>query len=409
MALKIKTTSGMKTIDTNLNKPVTFIGGNKYVLDKAWVFVNGVKNIIWGGNGIRIDYISSTGSLGGGNIFAIGENWVDCTHNKQVYRIDISNLSNPTLIQNVQWGSVVYYNGYQTVSGNMVFYNLEANPYYTISSNKMQLNPVSGAITIGRNKTDSQGVLEYYVNDTDNNLVTSIHRTKTFGLTPVYYGENFYWNGVLKYSTGREPSSVGDTSGRLVLNGHALQVGQDEIIFNLVGNYGSGTGLYRGTDSGYNSITNARNGNLMYDDDVITREYYDGSAVFVGGTGPKTALSLLDKTYYAETHSFDTDFDNTGKILKFLGRVGDYYYVITMPNDINATNGVKIIALNKADLSVAVTRDLPADPFGENNGTVAYWHNCSTVPQVSQTGFVGVSTYNANTLGLRIVRFSAIF
>lgn len=402
MALKIQTSGGMKKIDTNLHKPVTFIGGDKYILDKAWVFVNGVKNIIWGESGMQIDYISSTGSLGGGNIFAIGENWVDCTWNKNVYRIDISNLSNPTLIQNVQWGSAVSYNGYQTVIGSMVFYNREyTSGVYT--SNKLFLDPVSGVITVGRSKNDTN----IYLCDTDNYLITETNRTKTFPNTRITYGTNFYWDGILKYSTGREPANVQDTSGNLVLSGSAIQVDQDSIIFNLSGSYGSGSGLYLGTDTTYNRLTGTRSGNLMYDDNAITQEYYNGTA-FVGNA-PKTAISLLDKTSYAETHIFDTDFDNTGKILKFLGRVGNYYYVITMPNNSNATSGVKVVALNKSDLSVAFSRDLPADPFEENNGTIAYWYNCSTVPQVSQTGFVGVSTYNANTLGLRIVRFSAIF
>ena len=130
--------------------------------------------------------------------------------------------------------------------------------------------------------------------------------------------------------------------------------------------------------------------------------------MFVSGA-PKTAVSLLDSSSYSELYRYDTDYDNTGKILKFLGRIGNYYYVITMPSLANATGGVKIIALNKADLTVAFSKDLPADPFEENGGLITYWKNCSTVAQVSQTGFLGVSTYNSNTLGLRVARFSAIF
>lgn len=407
MAVKVCVNGQMKAINTNLHKPVIFLNGQKKVLDKAWIFINGQKKLLWGETGVQIDYISSTGSLGGGNLFAIGNDWADCYYSGTVYRINISNLSNPTLIQSVAWGSVENFNGYQTTSGNMVFSTsyLTGMPS-TTTSNKMVVNPATGVITI--NRTDTYG--NFYLQQTDGMLATYSTRSKSFATShstiSIQYGTNFYWNGVLKYSTGREPTSASDTSGLLKLNGNALQVGQNSILFNLTGNYGN-PGLYVGNDSTYSRVNNAKGGLDLYDDNAIVRSYYSGSVTFVSGA-PTTKLSIMDKTSYNDLYSYDVDFDNTGNVLKFLGCVGDYYYVIVMPNNSNATSGVKLVLLDKSNLSVVFTKDLPADPFGENSGRITFWSTCKGMPQVSQTGFIGAGTYTTGSK-LRIVRFSEIF
>lgn len=380
----------MQQIDTNLHKPVIFLNGTKYKLDKAYTFINGEKKILWGESGVQIDYISSTGSLGGGYVFAIGENWVDAYRSSVIYRINISNLSNPTLIQNVTWGNVRDFNGYQTTAGTMMF-DTERYSSGNATSNKLQVSTTDGSIVVGGNGTYTGTYLMF----TDNNLVTRTARTYYIQQTGQSrtFGTNFYWNGVLKYSTGRTPTSATDVSGDLYLNGSALQVGQDSIIFNLTGNYGSGSGLYLGTDSSYNRVANGIGGTKVYDDDAILN---DGS----------NRVSLLDKTSYAELAYYEA---NIGDVLKCLGRIGNYYYVLTMPSNLTATSGVKLILLNKSDLSVAFTRDLPSDPFNEYEGKITFWLNIVYTMQISQTGFLGVSTYNTSTLGLRIARFSGIF
>lgn len=381
----------MKKIDTNLRKPVIFLNGTKYKLDKAYTFVNGVKQILWGESGVQIDYISSTGVLGGGMLFAIGEDWLDAYRSNTIYRISIANLSNPTLIQSVNWNNVSNFNGFQTTAGNMIF-DTYAYAGGNTTSNELQVNPVNGTITVGGNATYTGNYLMF----TNNNLTTHKTKTKTFtpstGTVSLQYGTDFIWNGVVKYSTGREPTSVQDRNFSLKLNGKALQVGTDTIIFNLTGDYGS-PGLYSGTPTGYNRITNTNTGTYMYDTDYILVEH-------------SISIELLDKTSYTSVYTYTSDTNN---VLKCLGRNGDYYYIIEYPSSSSATSGVKLKLLSKSDLSVAFTRDLPADPFNENSGFTTFWRNCSCIIQNTQTGFLGVGTYNANTLALRVARISGIF
>lgn len=383
MALKIQTSGGMKKIDTNLHKPVTFIGGNKYILDKAWVFVNGVKNIIWGQSGVQIDYISSTGSLGGGNLFAIGENWVNCYNNNTVYRIDISNLSNPTLVQNVAWGNVLRYNGFQSAN-DFVF---ESWNTATRTASKLSVDSNGGVSVLDSSAitaTSSSTNTTTFVGATDNKIVCAFSEITSIQPTTVYK-RSFYWSGVLKYA---ESNWVGGL-------GTLCQTTSSSVLIK------KGTSaIYSATESGLTSLgVNVSFVDSIYDNGNV----YCLSADSGNNVVNKYASNDLGNVLYSYS-------EGVGKKIKIIGAVSGNLYVLVVPTaNISSASEVKFVILDMADLTSIHNEVLPNDPFNENNGVPTFWIDCKGMFQVSQTGFVGVSTYNANTLGLRIARFSTIF
>lgn len=422
MALKIKTPNGMQKIDTNLHKPVIFINGTKYRLDKAWTFVNGVKQQIWGESGVQIDYIKSDGNAFG-YLGAIGEDWAVSWLNGNAMRINISNFTNPQLIQSVAWGSVTKYNGFLSTTNNMVFGN---------GVNKITLNPQTGvlsAVSLGNSAQPGSLTLAYGLGITNSYFVQAFNLTKTFitttshgsHITTVTWGTEFYWSGTLKYTTGREPASATDTSGVVVYNNGMtpLQVGTNEIWARIQRRSGSSIiyDLYSLTYSGLTLVegSSTLTGDLILDGNIICRNWFNGttSGTSISGTTlPKTALSLLDKSTRTTLYTYDVPYvantSNKNRLL-FLGRIDNYYYVITMPYDPDATSGVKFVLLNAADLTVALEKALPSDPFNENEGKITFWYNAFSEAQISQTGFLGVYSYNSTTLKWRVARFSAVF
>lgn len=417
MGLKIKTPDGMKKIDTNLHKPVTFISGTKYKIDKAWTFLNGVKYQIWGESGVQIDYIKSD-NYAYGYLNAIGENWAVSSWSGNTNRVNISNFTNPQLIQTVAWGGISQYNGFNGyLSGNnsMIFQT---------SINKITLNPSTGTLSAtsggayyddGQTPTtvSSVGISENYIAQAKSKSKGFVV-PQTGRITNIKYGTDFYWGGVLKYSCGREPASTSDTSGTLYIDTslRPVQVAADTFLVGLNGQDTTNVGTYNATYSGLTKRSGTfMSGIYVLDGNILCRNYFYGSSGSLTNSQPtQNMLALVDNSTLASLYTYGETYSPTNKVrLIFLGRLDDYYYCVQTPFDESATTGVKLILLNKADLSVAYQKDLPADPFNENNGTVKFWVNAYATAQISQTGFLGVASYNSTGLKWRVARFSGIF
>lgn len=405
MALKIWKDGAMSKIDTGLHKPVTFINGTKYKLDKAYTFVNGVKQEIWGEIGVQVDFISSTGVLGGGIVFAIGENWANASASGNVFKLDISNLSNPTLTQSVAWGNVIEHNGFLSTANNLIFHTT----LNTSSHNRLSLSE-NGSLSVIKNLTSSyaatgdvttstRGFTENYVFNTSQ-LVQYVSPQIGSGTGRlITYGTKYYWNTEQRYSTGSYPNAYS------YMSSGGLQLDANNIVVNLTGSGGSG--FYK---AAYSGLTKVR------DEALVAAELLDGN-VICGikpgtsslGTALHNAFVLTDKTSFAELAVFPTDYDTIRKQHKFLGKIGNYYYVLRLPAYYTDEKVVKLFLLNESDLSVAYEKDLPVDPFNENNGATTFWANATIFPQDSITGYLACSTFDVNTLSLRIARFSGIF
>lgn len=405
MALKVKTADGMKTIDTTLHKPVIFLGGEKKVLDKAWTFIGGQKKMLWGATGVQVDLITAVSTASNAwTVQGIGENWLwGNTTSSTVINFDITNLSSPTVKSTVDWGAGWFYNGYQTTSGQSVYYGHNG----TLAC-KLLLDPSTGVLTIGESYASQFDASVMAKLDgrwfQRENLSVSYPKPNASGVLSYQYGTNWIFNSVVKYTTGRKPTSVSDASNEYKLQyaGGGVQINDTDVLVNLAGMYGTGEGLYV---ANYNGITRVK-------DLIADPAFLDGDKI-VGLVSTVTArnsydhsIHLYDVGGFGEIASYTPE---TGYQLKFLGRNGGYYYAIKFPYPTAKTDGVSLLLLSPDDLSIVYEQELPADPFGEYNGYSNYYLGGSKTGGVSQSGFVAIkgNTTSNYTVG-RIMRFSQL-
>lgn len=391
MALKIWKDGAMAKIDTSLHKPVIFLNGTKHKLDKAWVFVNGEKKEIWGESGVQIDYISSTGVLGGGIPFAAGENWLDCYYNNVIYRIDISNLSNPTLIRQVTYGDIQAYNNYQSTQTYKVFstkHNSSKTNY------KLKMDNTTGEISAlssctitatssGTNAINSVGI-------TNNNFIDCFSILRS--LRPAQIWDRYvYWNNVQKYSAG------------IFMPYYYFQDGNDTFI-------GYNNGLKRFSQTGMTDISGSVPSeyyNITTTDFLPRQIFDDGTYVFSCNNTTIYKKEITDLENEVATYTVD-DADYK---LRLMGQIGNYIYCLRVPSasSINTPDAViKLILLNSSNLGVAYEKVLPNDPFNEYYGFPTFWGSSRAIPQISGTGFIGFGMYDSSGLKLRVARFSGI-
>ena len=412
MALKVGTSTGIKTIDTNLHKPVIFINGQKRIIDKAWVFDNGVKKMIWGEEGIQIDYISSSGSLATGSVFSIGENWALASYNKNVNTLNISNLSNVTMTQSINWGDVSEANEYQTTNGNQVFFgnNLTSG---VGNVNKLGINPSTGAITVMSSISLTDGTAKDIIGNTNSYVVRYNPRSKYISsprpgiINSHLWGTTYYWNDSARYTTGQENT---DGSRDLYFASGGLQIDDNAVLINMGGSYGTGSGLYRAE---YNTYTKIRSTGLydmrMLDSNKICLTDFvntsTGGVIWVN-PDPNTFI-VVDKTSYAELFRYSVADENLNEI-KFLGKLDGYYYLIQIINRFSSSGEVKLLMIDENTYQTAWEQVLPNDPFNENSGVPVFWRDGDSVPQISQTGFLAFSAFYSGSSDLRLVRFSGL-
>lgn len=391
MALKVWLNNSMQKIDTNLHKPVTFINGTKYKLDKAWTFVNGVKQQIWGESGVQIDYIKSDGVLGGGNVFAIGETWANVWNNKVVYRLNISNLNSPSVAQSLSWGNINHCSYYQSTNSTAIFATLDAQ---NKTGRKVAMSVSDGSMSVTQTATvtDSySGTTGFSLFGMTNSFIVFDYSVLQQLRPSVIYTHNIYWNNVKKYSQdlmGMSYHPLVQTTSSTFLVGTSLSGASGYVVesFSETG-YTSAGSLYG--SGGTNMIYD--NGNLFY----TSINSSIGNIVKVAANDVSTVLYRLE----------------AGENRKFylFGKIDSYLYCLDLPTTSAANSVVKFKLLNASDLTVAFEKVLPNDPYNENSGLPTFWMNATCIPQVSHTGFVGLGTYTASTLGLRIARFSTIF
>lgn len=402
MALKVKLASGMRQIDTTIHRPVTFVGGQKKVLSKGVTFVNGVKKILWGDEGVPTDFIAVDG-VGCGKMFCIGETWMH-TSNGNVYTFDISNLSIPSLSRTVEWGTVFEHSGYQSTGTGMVFGTTK-----NTTGNKLVVAS-DGGITIPTSIALASGV--YYARGMTN---TEICQTKilsksftvqqiTGRIVTYRYGNDYYWGGIKKYSTGTAPATsggaytmeiiVGDLNttpqpvpSQLTTRGDycGIQNSSSSILLNIQSTTHTNlNGLYSATNT---VLTKVRE--QLFGLKLLDGNYYCG----YGST--MDIFCLYNKSSFVAEYTY-TD---AGWKFNFLGRIGNYYYLVAT-KDGNA----KLVVLSKTDLSFVWEQPLENDPFGENDTT--FWTNIDCYPHVSLSGFLGACVYTASKL--RVVRIGQL-
>ena len=383
MAVKVCINGQMKKIDTALHKPVIFLNGQKKVLSKAWTFVNGEKKMLWGQEGVQVDYIKANGLLSGySKIIAIGDDWAVVnstrTYFDYVNRLDISNLSSPTLVQQVAWGTVVGnwdtgqdgngYNGYKSEQDSKYYFNARARA----TGNELSIDPQTGEVLINdsfsKDSDTNDGAFEGKI---DSYFVYIATYRRQTSLGAFYTSSAYYFNNSKRYTTGSVNTPY------IYFDGQFLQSGNGEGLAVL------NDGIYSMT---YNAITkksSALNLDLLM---------MDGSYV-VGQVGNKFGLYTTGSLTEFRSYTAPTGYD-----LLFVGKIGSNYYVVEHKSD-----AAKIVVLNDTSMAMVWEKELPVDPFEDG---VDFWAGARTLPIISKNGFLGVS-YN-DSGRTRIARFSEL-
>lgn len=398
MAVKVCANGVMKKIDTTLHKPVIFLNGEKKVLAKAWTFINGEKKLLWGQPGIQVDLIKSDGIVSSTNrIKAIGDDWlVMATFANQINRIDISNISTPTLLQTVSWGDSLgdYRNsGYLSDSTKFVFYGV-----YGDTLNRMACDYSTGVVTVEKSYVMSNS--ERKIGDIGNSSIGSKDKKRSVNGGTLRWGSDVYVNNSLAYSVGNYSST---TSYGPLISFQYLQYSSSAWYIRCLaqGSYSSQNGLSRMTTSGITKI-NSTSINSLED------YFLDGNNIAgVYSSMARNTVELINKDSLSVVSS--NTLGDTNYEIKLVGRIGSCYYVIKTPRSHVNNLGLEttLYLLDATDLTnVVYTQTLPTDPFGEYNGTSEFWNACYVSAQNSGSGFLGVS---ADASGkIRVVRFSEL-
>lgn len=386
MAVKVCINGQMQKIDTLWHKPVTFINGQKKTLAKAWTFINGTKHLLWGQEGVHIDYIKATGAVSGySDIIAVGDNWLITSgqgngYYDNIVRWNIANTSNPSVVQNAAWGTVNFngFNGYKSVGANNMFFSANTTAGTTTAGNELLINPSTGVVSVNNTFSTTGNDSAVVRGMIDNTFVSVLILTSYthVGQTTIKttYGSKYYFGTTLNRTTGTLDDKFYFSAG----DGIVQATSGVGLIRTNKGTYGLSTSSLSQKSTTIGKL-------LMYDGTYIIANRPNGFGVY-------------NKTSLAEVRYHDAD---SGYNSLFVGKNGDYYYTI----EYNASSA-KLLVLNVSDLSSRWQTDLPIDPFGDGAG-MNFWANAFARPQVTQSGFLGVSgRFNGST---RVIRFSELF
>lgn len=415
MALKVWYNGSMKSI-TNPYKLVTFVNGQKKYLTKGVTFINGQKKVLWDIGQVKIDsWTLDQLGFSGAQYVPIG---MQADYGKVVYNVgnyinrnNISNISSPTLENSVQNGFVNSWDSARSTGTNLIFGgNLDTlssravqtysggaggpstiRPttvfYYTfhLDSNTFDINTSTDVVNISTNRVSNpeQDMTAWIGTGRPNSRYTSLSRTQIGGR--VYAGTTYNWITVIcvggKYviyknsnvkiceiaSNGFGGYDVPEVPKMLVYNDQYLFISY-EYQATSGGAYTYGIKritLSNGSVTDINSLPNP-----------ITAMMVDGSYLII--SYGKTLQKI--NTSGSEQGIYEAD-----KIITFLGRIGDYYYVAT-----NRQSGsaylLDIQAIRKSNMQFYARTQtnykmmfVNAIPYISNNQYLCFgmWHGVS--------------------------------
>ena len=386
MAVKVCINGQTNKIDTTLHKPVIFLNGSKKVLAKAWTFVNGEKIQLWGQEGVHIDYIKANGLVSGYNdIIAVGENWLITSgqgngYYENVVRWDISNVSSPTVVQNAAWGTVKFngFNGYKSVGSNSMYFTADTTEMSLTAGNELLVNPQTGVITINDSLSTTANQSAKVIGVVGLQFLSYRQlRASGYGGLKWTYGTQYYFDTTMVRQTGDSTPGAGGFFYYKEGSG-SIQTSNTEVLVQ------TNLGTYLLSASAFTEKSTTIGDLLMYDGTYIIAKRQNGFGVY-------------NKTNLSEVRYHDAD---SGDSSIFIGKNGNYYYTV----EYNSSSA-KLLVLNVSDLSLKAEVELSVDPFDDG---MNFWDTAFARPQVTQSGFLGVSgrTGLANT---RIIRFSEMF
>lgn len=150
MPLKIQLNGRMQQL-TGPGRPlVVFANGQKHVSTKGITFINGVKKVLWNVNDLRIDYIPNIYNVCGTT--ALNAVWAsnnkiilssNQTNGYGMWRVNVENKSAPVLESNVDLGRITCFSPVDSTASNLVYYAVAG----TQKAQQINITPTTAEIT----------------------------------------------------------------------------------------------------------------------------------------------------------------------------------------------------------------------------------------------------------------------
>lgn len=391
MPLKVFKDGKFSRIATPGNPPITFVDGAKKRLVKGVTFINGEKRILWDVTSrVVIDtiplpynnYLPAIASVMWVNLNKLIATYIpsNSSTNFNVYEFDISNPQNATYVESYDIGRGNIITAPIEEVGNTIYYYVFNTPYQrgkTVYASAMTRRIVissAGEITIPESKTFYTAhpfPLPYYVDlsaKIDSGWLSFGYKN---GEKP-----NVRLDGALKYQIDASTQSLipgrGDSACLVKITGTS-------ILGPMNGNATETTcQIY--TDSGYTSAgfnTKGKINTVLFDKE---------KSLFVIGTSAADSYNgsfeIYDTNYKLQYRVEATETNK--RIYRVLGRINDYYYVLNLPYDKNATEQKGFLDVY-SKTGKHTTLDLPniIDNFYD-----ARWTKTAITPIVSRTGYL---------------------
>lgn len=373
MPLKIQLNGQMQQL-TGPGRPlVVFANGQKHVSTKGITFINGVKKVLWSANDLRIDYIPNIYNVCGAT--ALNAVWAsnnkiilssNQTNGYGIWRVNVENKSAPVLESNVDLGRITCFSPVDSTSSNLVYYAVAG----TQKAQQININPKTAEITASN--------------------VVNLSSTTWGNLTGGLIGTNV-WLGIRTvssvswvYINTTRGDIVWQTGTGVVNDASPTMAKRDETSYLMCTNNTNGLGLSVLTAS---DITQRVQG-VLYEQILVDTEN-NNNIVCAGSDGFAIYNQNFDNVAsVASTSTYRTYY--------LLGKIRDYYYVVSAPTSRNETDQSVYLYVydTNGTLFTQQTLNLQTQFVASHSADLIH-----TVPNISQTGALAFVFYPSSSNG----------
>lgn len=372
MTLKVRINGQMQQITGPGNSPVTFINGVKKKLVKGVTFINGEKKVLWSANDLRIDYIPNIYNVCGSTALKAvwaSNNKVILSSNQTsdygIWRVNVENKSAPVLESNVDLGYITCFSPVDSTASNMVYYAIAG----TQKAQQININPKTAEITASN--------------------VVNLSSTSWGNLTGGLIGTNV-WLGRSRgnpsnlYANTTRIRTVWQTGGSTMGGPRPIMAKRDTTSYLMCTQNSNGLGLSVLTAT---DVTQ-RVQDVLYEQILVDPE--NNNNIVCAG---KDGFAI-----------YNQNFDNIASVAStsryrnyyLLGKIRDYYYVVSAPISRNETDQSVYLYVYDANGTLFTQQTLNLQTQFD-----AIYSNdlIRTLPNISQTGALAFVFYPNSTGG----------
>lgn len=373
MPLKIQLNGQMQQL-TGPGRPlVVFANGQKHVSTKGITFINGVKKVLWSANDLRIDYIPNIYNVCG----TASLNAVWASNNKiilsskyarsyGIWRVNVENKSAPVLESNVDLGRITCFSAVDSTASNMVYYAVAGAQ----KAQQININPKTAEIT-------ASNVV---------NLSSTTWGNLTGGLigTGVWLGRRSYNPSALYANTTRVGTVWSTGQGVVVYSPGPLMAKRDATSYLMCTNNTGVIGLSVLTESDIEQRVQG----VMYQQILVDTEN-NNNIVCAGSGGFAIYNQNFDNVVSVASTSTDRGY-------YLLGKIRDYYYVVSAPTSRDETDQSVYLYVYDANGTLFAQQTLNL----QTQFNASYKNDLiRTVPNISQTGALAFVFYPNSSNG----------